>query len=65
MRVGDLVRRKHGSGADELGRLLARVPETDRTWLVTAGGKTYRDAEEELELVYRRSAADSDPGEEP
>ena len=65
MRVRDVVRRKHASGADEIGRILADVPETERTWLVTAGGKTYRDAEPNLEVIYRHPAAESHPVEEP
>ena len=60
MRVGDLVRRRTGSGDAETGRILDRVPGAEPTWLVTAGGRTYRDAETDLVLIHHPNRHEAD-----
>lgn len=60
MQVGDLVRRNTGSGHAEIGRILARDPVDPTVWLVTAGGRTYHDAENDLALLNNPSRDQAD-----
>jgi hypothetical protein len=51
--VGDFVLRRTGRGDSQYGRVIAREEGSGNRWLVSAGGRIYRDCAADLHLLRR------------
>ena len=59
---GNFVERALGSGDARYGVVIGRDPARENCWLVTAGGRTYSDAEDYLSLVQNGTPPGLDSG---
>jgi hypothetical protein len=62
VQVGDFVQRLLGVGDSQYGRIIAAADGRHHDWLVTAGGYTYRDREDQLSVIPRRPDRTEPPG---